>query len=126
MAPHSTRTSPQALHNNNTNHSNFTEWALGDGHGEPTKYQTYLLYNLNKDDLTTLYNLKANREITKESFVSEEHVHILPHFVCLSDTSFTFLIQLRVAYHSLAHYYPLDFNTNRGTFGKCKGYSKAA
>ena len=57
--------------------------------------------------------------------MSKEHVHILPHFVHLSDISFTFLVQLRVVYHGLAHYYPLDFNTNRGTFSKRKGYNKA-
>ena len=47
-----------------------------------------------------------------------KHELMIPHFISLSDAAFTLLLQVRIAYNLLAHYYDLDYNTNGGPFGK--------
>ena len=51
-------------------------------------------------------------------FLKGKHDVILPQFIKLSDAVLAFMIQLEISYAMLAHYYPLNFNTNEEVFGK--------
>ena len=59
--------------------------------------------------------------LDKQSFSESKHSDLLPRFVRLSDTAFTLVLQISVAYNLLTHYYSLNYNTNSGPFGKHEG-----
>ena len=98
---------------------------MGDRDGLQTTYKNYLLFNPSQIKLKDLYQQLHSEEITKESFMEGKHDLILPCFIHLSDTAFAYLLQTGVTYNLLAHYYGLNYNTNRGPFRKRVGMGLA-
>ena len=101
----------------NTNHT-FQVWKTIDSNRPQTQYKEYLLFNLDKVWITDLHTQAMNGDLTKETFLEGKHDAILPQFIKLSDAVLAFIVQLGISYAMLAHYYPLNFNTNGGVFGK--------